>query len=156
LKDIVRFISLQMKVRESVVCRGHPNVSGSHRTTFEVTREAHLSPSGHCIIGVCADKGAADLSEEFRHALADRHTVLYTTLTAEECSVCVRSCGHASMTLDHPADLVWRKSGFVCGRTVGIFSDRAAATLPRDLIAVLQEGAELAVEMVAVIRIPAR
>ncbi|MDG6257347.1 MAG: DUF371 domain-containing protein [Methanomicrobiaceae archaeon] len=145
-----------MKVRETLVCRGHPNVSGSHRTTFEVTREAHLSPAGHCIIGVGADKGAADLSDEFRRALADSRAVLHTTLTAGEHSVCIRSRGHERMTLDHPADLVWRKSGFVCGRTVGIFSDHAAATLPRNLIAVLQEGAELAVEMVAVIRTPAR
>jgi hypothetical protein len=147
---------MQMRVREVVVCRGHPNISGTHRSTFEVTRDAHLSPSGHCIIGVGADKGAADLSDEFRRTLADARADLSTTLTAEEYSVCIRSRGHESMTLDHPADLVWRKSGFVCGRTVGIYSDSAAATLPRDLIGVLREGAELVVEMVAVIPPPVR
>jgi len=153
---IVCFTSMQMRVREVVVCRGHPNISGTHRSTFEVTMDAHLSPSGHCIIGVGADKGAADLSEEFRRTLADARAVLYTTLTAEEYSVCIRARGHETMTLDHPADLVWRKSGFVCGRTVGIHADHAASTLPRDLIAALQGGAELVVEMAAVIRAPVR
>ena len=51
------------------------------------------------------------------------------------------------MTLDHPTDLVWRKSDYVCGRTVGIRSDATARDLPRELIVLLQEGAELVVEM---------
>lgn len=151
-----RTTSLQMRAREVVVCRGHPYVSGTHRTTFEVTRETHLSQSGHCIIGVGADKGAADLSEEFRRILADDRAELLTTLTVAEYTVCIRSAGHSSMTLDHATDLVWRKSGFVCGRTVGIHSDHTAATLPRGLIAALQKGEELVVEMVAVSPAPVR
>jgi hypothetical protein len=153
---ISRTTSLQMRAREVVVCRGHPNVTGTHRTTFEVTREEHLSPSGHCIIGVGADKGAADLAEDFRRILADERAELITTLTAGEYTVCIRSAGHPEMTLDHPTDLVWRRSGFVCGRTVGIHADHTAATLPRRLIAALQGGAELVVEMVAVTPAPVR
>jgi hypothetical protein len=51
------------------------------------------------------------------------------------------------MTLDHPIDLVWRRSGFVCGRTIGIHSDFVAATLPRELIAALARGEEMILEM---------
>jgi hypothetical protein len=145
-----------MRAREVVVCRGHANVTGTHRTTFEVTCEDHLSPSGHCIIGVGADRGAADLSDGFRRIIADDRAKLYTTLSTEEYSVCIHSRGHRDMTLDHPTDLVWRRSGFVCGRTVGIHSDHTAATLPRGLIAALREEAELVVEMVAVIPAPVR
>jgi hypothetical protein len=55
------------------------------------------------------------------------------------------------MTLGHPTDLVWRRSGFVCPRTVAIHCDHTAVTLPRGLIRALREEAELEVEMVAVV-----
>jgi hypothetical protein len=51
------------------------------------------------------------------------------------------------MLLSHPTDLVWRRSSFVCGRTIGIFSDRTARTLPRPLIVRLSEGDDLRVEL---------
>lgn len=51
------------------------------------------------------------------------------------------------MTLDHPTDLVWRRSNFVCGRTVGIRSDYIAKDLPRALISLLRNGEKLVVEM---------
>ena len=56
------------------------------------------------------------------------------------------------MTLTHPTDLVWRRSSFVCPRTVAIHCDHTAATLPRDLVRALIEGGELEVEMYAVIK----
>ena len=59
----------------------------------------------------------------------------------------VRSHGSATMTLDHPTDLVWRRSTFVCGRTIGICSDRVAATLPEDLVRHLKEGRGMTVTM---------
>jgi hypothetical protein len=51
--------------------------------------------------------------------------------------------------MDHPADMVWRKSPFVCGRTIGILSDRVALTLPRELIAHLARGKEMVVTLTA-------
>jgi hypothetical protein len=51
------------------------------------------------------------------------------------------------MLLSHPTDLVWRRSSFVCDRTIGIFSDRTARTLPRPLIVRLSEGDDLRVEL---------
>jgi Uncharacterized protein conserved in archaea len=51
------------------------------------------------------------------------------------------------MTFDHPTDLVWRRSDFVCGRTIGVGSDYVARTLPRELIEILSGGAEMSVIM---------
>jgi len=59
----------------------------------------------------------------------------------------VRGRGSRAMTLGHPTDLVWRRSSFVCPRTVAILCDCTAASLPRELVAALREGAELEVEM---------
>lgn len=136
-----------MERTETIRCRGHPNVLSRHRTTFEITREVHLTCKGDCIIAVGADKGAADLSPGFRAALSRDDAVLVTRLTCGDISVVVTSQGSAGLVLDHPTDMVWRKSGYVCGRTIGIGTDRVARTLPGELIDCLRAGRELLVEM---------
>jgi len=136
-----------MEAQEIIRCRGHPFVLGTHPTTFEVTRGEHLTHNGNCIIGIGADKGCAGLSAAFRKILAHDDAVLVTRLSTGDFEVEVRSRGSAHLTLDHPADLVWRRSTFTCGRTIGICSDAAAATLPRELIARLREGDEMTVTL---------
>lgn len=138
-----------MEVTEIIRCRGHHHVSASHPTTFEVTTEQDLTRNGHCIIAVEADKGAAALSAEFRNVLCHDDAILETTLIYGGCTVHVRSAGSKAMTLDHPSDLVWRRSTFVCGRTVGIRSDMVAASLPKELVRHLREGRDLVVRMTA-------
>lgn len=134
-----------MSVTEIIHCHGHTNIRGLHKTTFEITKETELSPKGDCIIAVGADKGAADLSPAFRQAIADDSAVLHTTLTCGEISVTILSQGASGITLTHPADLVWRRSSFVCPRTIAVYSDHTASLLPRELMAALQRGADLTV-----------
>ena len=138
-----------MEATEVIHCYGHPLVSASHPTTFEVTLEKTLTKNGHCIIGIRADKGAAGLSPEFKEVLCHDDATLVTTLACEEVEVRVHSLGSKDMTLHHPTDLVWRKSRFVCGRTIGICSDHVAATLPEELVARLRAGRPLVVTMTA-------
>ena len=138
-----------MEAREIVRCRGHPLVLGTHPTTFELTCEDHLTKNGNCIIGIAADKGCAGLSPAFKAVLAHDEAVLLTRLACEGIVVEVRSRGSAQFMLDHPADLVWRKSTFVFGRTIGILSDRVALTLPRELIVNLARGKEMVVTLTA-------
>ena len=137
-----------MAVRELIRCRGHPLVSSRHPTTFELTKDEHLTAAGDCIIGVGADRGAADLSDEFRTALRQEGAVLVTTLRCGGLEVVVRSEGHPGLLLDHPTDLVWRRSEHVCGRTIGIRSDYVARTLPRELVERLRAGEPLEAELV--------
>ena len=136
-----------LELNTSIRCRGHPNVTGRHPTTFEITREDHLSCQGDCIIGISAETGASGLPQAFAEALARDDAVLVTRLCCGTHCVTITSRGSRDLTLDHPTDLVWRKSGYVCGRTVGIRSDRAARDLPREIISCLQGGGELVVEM---------
>jgi len=136
-----------MKATDIVRARGHPLVQGVHPTTFEVTKDVTLTLSGDCIIGVAADKGAADLDPELKALLRDDRAVLTTRLITGGETVEVRSRGSAALTLDHPADLVWRRSDFTSDRTVGIRSDRVAATIPREFIEALRRGEELVVEL---------
>jgi hypothetical protein len=136
-----------MKATEVVRCRGHPLVLGSHPTTFEVTKDDHLTAAGDCIIGIAADKGAANLSPAFRAALARDDAVVQTRLSVGGYEIEIAGRGSSRMPLDHPTDLVWRRSRFVCGRTVAIHCDRVAASLPRPLIDALRAGEPLLVEI---------
>ncbi|MDD2472890.1 MULTISPECIES: DUF371 domain-containing protein [unclassified Methanoculleus] len=138
-----------MKARDIVRARGHPLVRGTHPTTFEVTKDETLTLSGDCIIGVAADKGAADLDPDLKALLRDDRAVLTTRLTAGDKTVEVSSRGSAALTLDHPADLVWRRSDFISDRTIGIRADHVAASLPREFIEALRRGEELVVELEA-------
>ena len=138
-----------MKATETVIAHGHPLVRGTHPTTFEVTTEEELTLYGDCIIAVGADKGAAGLSPEFREILSREGAHLTTRLVCRDLCIEVQSTGGQGITLEHPTDLVWRRSTFCCGRTIATRSDLVARTLPRELINYLCECAILRVEMIA-------
>jgi uncharacterized protein len=140
---------INMEVKEIIHCRGHHLVTGNHPTTFEVTREDHLTKNGNCIIGIAADKGCAGLSAAFKRILANDDTILATRLSSGDVTFEVKSHGSSRFTLNHPTDMVWRRSSFVCGRTIGILSDHVAADLPKALIADLVAGKEMTVTLTA-------
>jgi hypothetical protein len=128
-------------------------VTALHPTTFEITTEDRLTPRGDCIIGIGAGKGIPGLSAHFRSLLARDEAELVTLLSCGGIEVSIRSSGSGAMTFDHPSDLVWRKSSYVCGRTVGIRSDTAACNLPREMIDRLKQGLDLAVVMTVTVSI---
>ena len=138
-----------MEAQEIIHCRGHPLVLGTHPTTFEVTAEPHLTSTGNCIIGIAADKGCAGLSSEFKNVLAHDDARLLTRLACGDIKVEIHSRGSSQFTLTHPTDLVWRRSTFVCGRTIGIQSDQVAATLPDALIKNLAAGDAMVINLTA-------
>ena len=138
-----------MEAQEIIRCRGHPLVLGTHPTTFEVTCEAHLTGKGNCIIGIGADKGCAGLSPAFKNVLVRDNAHLLTRLACGEIEVEIHSKGSSQFTLSHPTDMVWRRSTFVCGRTIAILSDHVAATLPEELIEHLAAGKEMVVTLTA-------
>ena len=138
-----------MESTVTIRCRGHPLVRSTHPTTFEVTAEDHLTVSGNCIIGIGAGSGCAGLPDTFRKILAHDDAILVTRLSCGGAETEVRSHGSSQFTLDHPTDIVWRKSSFVCGRTIGILSDHTAATLPASLVKNLAAGNEMVVTLCA-------
>jgi hypothetical protein len=138
-----------MEAQVHIRCRGHPLVSGTHPTTFEVTCEPHLTNTGNCIIGIAADKGCAGLSPAFKNVLSHDDARLLTRLACGEIEVEIHSRGSSLFTLDHPTDMVWRRSTFTCGRTIGIMSDLVAATLPDELIRNLIAEKEMVVTLTA-------
>ena len=114
-----------------------------------MTVDAHLTSTGNCIIGIAADKGCAGLSSEFKYVLAHDDARLLTRLRCGDAEVEIHSQGSSQFTLNHPSDMVWRRSSFVCGRTIGIHSDKVAATLPDELIKNLIAEKKMVVTLIA-------
>ena len=138
-----------LKATEIILCQGHKNITGTHRSTFEITKEPEVSKKGTCIIGVSSDKGSYDLSGEFKNILSDNRTLLTTVFEVEDFQFTVQSYGSEKITLEHETDIVWRRSGFICGRTIGIYSDCTAGLIPREIIKKIQSGAEIKVTLTA-------
>lgn len=137
-------------ITEIVKARGHKNVLGKHKTTFEVTKETHLTPRGDCIIGVCADKGISELSENFKGVLKndDAKLEILLKITGSNLEERITAQGNEKLTFTHPTDIVVRKSDFVCSRTLAVRADRAAADFDRRFIEKLKnKETELLVEM---------
>jgi hypothetical protein len=117
-----------------IFARGHENIQATHKTTFEITKEAALTKRGDCIIAVEATKGAADLSLEFKKAARRKGAQMMITIEVGELTEVVMSRGSPRLLFTHPTDLVVRRSGYVCGRTLAIRADKVASNLSRKLV----------------------
>jgi hypothetical protein len=128
--------------------RGHPMITAKHRTTFMITKEEELGPRGDCVIGVGAERSAAELDPELKRLIVLGGPVIIR-LRVGRLSDEVRARGHPALTFTHPSDIVVRKSYFICGRTLAVGADKAAADLSRKLVAALKDPAmELELEIV--------
>jgi hypothetical protein len=120
--------------REAIVGYGHKNVQATHKTTFEFTKDTHLSKKGDCIIAVAADKALADLSAEFKEKLRKPHAKLVILIEAGGIIEQMNAHGSPRLILTHPTDMVVRKSDYVCNRTLAVHADKAAQDLPKALV----------------------
>ena len=54
----------------------------------------------------------------------------------------VEGIGSTGLTFTDPHEIVVRKSGFVSGRTLMVYSNKAAVDIPRRVVKLLQDPAE--------------
>lgn len=120
--------------RDEVEFHGHPLVRSTHRTTIEVTRDSNLTVRGDCVLGVRADKGPADLSEDVRELIRTDGSQILLTLEVLSESFKVRASGSSLLTLEDAHEMVIRKSDFVSPRTLAIRATAAARDVPRTIV----------------------
>ena len=123
-----------MKASEVIHAYGHENITSANRTTFEITKEIHLTRRGDCIIVVGSDKGAKDLNLQFKKAAQSESARIEITVEADREVEVINACGSPQLSFTHPTDLVVRKSDYVCSRTLAIRADKAARDFSRILI----------------------
>lgn len=122
-----------MEVTEIILGYGHENIQATHKTTFEITKEAQLSRRGDCIIAVSADKTMTDFSSEFKENLHKEKAKTMILIEAGDAAEVVNAFGSPRLILTHPTDMVVRKSNYICNRTLAIQADKAACDLSRKL-----------------------
>ena len=113
---------------------GHEKVQSTHKTTFEVTKEANLTMQGDCVIAVESTKGAIDLPYEFKEAARKVGAKITVMIEAGEVKEIVIAKGSPELQFTHTTDLVVRKSSYICGRTLAIGADKAAINLSRTFV----------------------
>lgn len=128
-----------MEVKETIWAYGHTNIQATHKTTLEITKEKHLSKMGDCIIAVSADKALADLNPKFKECLRQENAKLVILIEADGIAEAVNAIGNSRLSLSHPSDIVIRKSGYICSRTLGVHADKAAYDLSRSLAEKLKD-----------------
>jgi hypothetical protein len=128
--------------------KGHKNVTSAHKSTFEVTMDKEIGIKADCIIGVSSEAKLENFPLELREAIKNENTSIKVQLETENGFDVIKGYGHPQLTLDHPTDMVCRKSEFKCSRTLMIKSDKAACDLKRELINDLREGKDLKVTII--------
>jgi len=127
-----------LKVVEVFIAHGHKAVKATHPTTLEVTKEKNLTSRGDCIVAVGASKSTLNLSENFKILAKKSDTKIILKIRVGELLEVVEGFGNPNLTLNHPTDIVARKSTYTCPRTVMIKANKAAINLSRQLISKLQ------------------
>ena len=123
-----------MEVTEIILGYGHENIQVTHKTTFEITKEAQLSRRGDCIIAVSANKTMTDFSSEFKENLRKEKAKIMILIEAGDAAEVVNAFGSPRLILTHRTDMVVRKSNYICNRTLAIQADKAACDLSRKLV----------------------
>ncbi len=111
---------------EKVIAYGHKNITAKHKTTLEITKDAEISKRADCIIGVRANKGLADFSEEFKRLARRDDAKIKVVLEVDGVRDVIIGRGSKSLTFEHESDIVIRKSTYTCGRTLMIKADKAS------------------------------
>ncbi|MFN4132856.1 MAG: DUF371 domain-containing protein [Candidatus Hadarchaeales archaeon] len=121
-----------------IEARGHPRITATHPTTFMFTKEKEIFGRGDCIVGVGANASAAELPEKLKQLLL-RGGKINLSLSVGTLVEKVVARGMATLTFTDSMDIVVRKSDYVCGRTIAVKADKAAADFSRDFIKHLQD-----------------
>ena len=137
---------------EEVAFTGHAMVRATHERTIEITTEEHLTPSGDCIVGVGAAKGLSQLSPAIKDALRSDNARVRLTLVTPAGEFSFGARGSKDLSFESSTDMVIRRSGYVCGRTLAIFADSSARELPRSLVGSLRSAESAGLLRIEVMR----
>jgi len=127
-----------MKAIELLTARGHENIVAQNKSTFEITRENHLTRHGDCILAVALNRGFRDFADEFKSILREEDARLTIIFWVDDEKEVVEASGSPDLTFAHPTDMVIRKSNYTCDRTLAIKASKAAKDFPRQLVAKLK------------------
>lgn len=117
----------------SFFCYGNPNILGTHKNTFEFTKDDFLTKNGDCIIGIKAEFELCAIKELIKGK--DKLNVKI------ECNGISEEIGcnvNHKFNSDH--EVVFRLGEFASERTLGIRTSKSAKEINRELIKRMTEN----------------
>ena len=120
-----------MSVRENIRAFGHMNIQAVHPSTLMFTKDKHLSETGDCIVAVALEKACSDLSSNFKDKLRRPNAKLAILIEVDGLEERINASGAAKLILSHATDIVVRKSGYICNRTLAIHADKSSSDFSR-------------------------
>jgi hypothetical protein len=130
------------------IVNGHPNITSLHRTTFEFTKDENIGKTADCIIGVKSPVSMDNIPKEIYKSIKEDNKLITLRLETENAVDEIKGYGHHELTLNHPTDMVIRKSEFKCSRTLMINADKAAKDLKTELIEDLKDSKQLKITII--------
>jgi hypothetical protein len=119
--------------------KGHKNILSLHKKTIEITKDCNLTVNGDCIVGINSSFACINLPEKFKKKIQNPNTEIKFSILTDEHSFIIHGMGSEKLTLEHPNDIVLRKSAFTCSRTIAIKCDKASDDIPRKMVKKLQD-----------------
>jgi hypothetical protein len=141
------------KAMDIIYAYGHEKILGTHKSTFEITRDRSITERGDCIVAVASSKGSRDLKDDLRQLLRNDKSKIAVTIKANGLKETISGRGNKSLTLDDPNDLVCRKSDFICDRTLMIKADKSASDFDKSFIKLIRNPKiKIRIELLAEIK----
>lgn len=127
-----------LTIIERIYAWGHENILCTHSSTIEITKDKSLTKKGDCIICVNASKACNDLTLEIKNQIKSGKK-FKVILNVENIKDYFYGYGNKRLRLLDKNDMVFRKSNFICDRTVLINCSKSSIELNRDLTRILRK-----------------
>ncbi|HUW90673.1 MAG TPA: DUF371 domain-containing protein [Candidatus Nanopelagicaceae bacterium] len=130
-----------MTILDTITAKGHTLIQCTHTTTIELTKDTYLTKNGTCILGIETSKACYDLNPLLKKKLADGEKIT-VIIKAGDAVDSFYGFGHNNLTLLSKKDIVFRKSNFICDRTILIKCSKSSSELDRNIIKNLTNSKE--------------
>ncbi len=122
-----------MTILDKIYAFGHENILSTHKTTIELTKAKSLTKKGNCIIGVNVTKACFDLSSSLKQQINNGKKVK-VTLKVDNLQDSFYGFGNKELRLLDENDIVFRKSNYICNRTILINCTKSSNEIDPELI----------------------
>ena len=124
-------------ILDEIYAYGHKNILCTHSTTIELTKDNYLTTKGNCILGVRASKACISLSSTLKEKIKQGKKIKVSIILNDNVDI-FYGYGDPRLTLLSNNEIVFRKSNYICDRTILIRCTKSSIDLNRNLIKTLK------------------
>ena len=124
---------IKVQIIEKIQAWGHDNILCTHKTTIEITKETNLTRKGDCVLAVGASKACLDLSPDLKNKIKNEKK-FKVKLEVDNIRDSFFGFGNKELKLLDKNDMIFRRSSFICDRTVLINCSKSSKELSRELV----------------------